>query len=118
MHGPQPHSRILAPEAIISAKAPHLESIARILEEPGAITSDTWVATLLPFKILAAFNISGSDEFVHEPITTWLIFIPLNSLTGTTASGLCGLAVNGTNFDKSTVISSSYVASSSAFNST
>ena len=41
MHGPQPHSRILAPEAIISAKAPHLESIARILEEPGAITSDT-----------------------------------------------------------------------------
>ena len=41
-----------------------------------------------------------------------------DSLTGTTASGLCGLAVNGTNFDKSTVISSSYVASSSAFNST
>ena len=117
MHGPQPHSRILAPEAIISAKAPHLESIARI-EEPGAITSDTWVATLLPFKIFAAFNISGSDEFVQEPITTWLIFIPFNSLTGTTASGLCGLAVNGTNFDKSTVISSSYVASSSAFNST
>ena len=102
----------------MSAKAPHLESIARILEEPGAITSETCVATLLPFKIFAAFNISGSDEFVHEPITTWLIFIPLNSLTGTTASGLCGLAVNGTNFDKSTVISSSYVASSSAFNST
>jgi len=99
MQGPHPHSRILAPAWIISAKAPFSDSIARILEEPGAITSETCSATFRPFKILAALIISANDEFVHDPITTWLIAIPSNSLAGTTASGLCGFATIGSNVD-------------------
>ena len=115
IHGPQPHSRILAPAWTMSANAPFCESIARIELDPGAITKETWLATLRPFKILAAFIISANDELVQLPITTWFTFIPSSSFTGTTASGLWGLAVIGTSSLKSTSSSWSYAASSSAF---
>ena len=47
------------------------------------------------------------------PIATWSTLILPIFLTVSTLSGICGFAASGTSFDKSMVISSSYVASSS-----
>ena len=87
IQGPQALSSILAPASIIIAKAPLFASIFKTCFEPGAIARETSGLTVLPFRICATFIISRSDEFVHEPIQTWSIFIPLSSLTDLTLSG-------------------------------
>ena len=61
----------------------------------------TFLAIFLPFKILAAVSISEILPFVHEPITTWSIFIFLSSLTSLVFSGKCGHATVGSIEDKS-----------------
>ena len=70
MHGPQPHSRILAPAFRRSASAPFSASMVKTCLEPGAMTSCIFSATVCPFKIAATFIKSSHEEFVQLPIAT------------------------------------------------
>ena len=53
MHGPQADSRMRAPAAIMSAKAPLRASIVSTCFDPGPMTRLTSGCTVLPFKIRA-----------------------------------------------------------------
>jgi hypothetical protein len=95
------------------ARYRHLEhtaivfDIVNICREPGESVMCKLGATLLPFIICAVTIKSRYDELTDEPTDTCRTGIPTISFTGTTLSGLCGCAINGSNFERSISISSS-----------
>ncbi len=114
MQGPQAHSSTRAPAAIISASAPHLQSIASTCREPGLTVKLTLGATVLPFSIAATLSISARLEFVQLPMQTWSTAILVSSETAFMLSGLCGHAASGRRAERSITTLSSYSAFSSA----
>ena len=70
MQGPQALSKMRAPASIILVKAPFAASIDKTCLEPGAMTRDTFSATVLPSRIAATFIISAKDALVQLPIAT------------------------------------------------
>ena len=70
MQGPQAFSITLAPEFIMSRRAPFSAILARILLEPGDITKLTSSFTFFPLSMAATFMRSVYDEFVQLPIAT------------------------------------------------
>ncbi len=77
----------------------------------------TPLATLLPLSTLYAASMSDSLPLVHEPITTWSIFILrlASELSVSVFSGRCGLATVCSSASRSIVSSRSYSASASAY---
>ena len=70
IHGPQAHSKSLAPEANISVNAPDSESCMSTCFDPGETDMLTLLSTVLPDNMLAILSISNRLEFVHEPTQT------------------------------------------------
>ena len=70
IQGPHAHSSTLAPDAIISERAPLSASIPSTCLEPGDMERLTSGETVFPLRIAATLSISKSDELVHEPIQT------------------------------------------------
>jgi len=101
MHGPQPGSITRAPAAIRSARAPLRATMVSTCLEPGLMTRDTPGAMVLPRSMAATVSKSRTDEFVQDPMQTCCTGCPAISSTGTTASGLCGTAANGTSAPRS-----------------
>ena len=108
-HGPQPHSKILAPETTSSEIIPFLWSILKIcllLQAMLKLTSS--------FKYLFStiFAKSVKEAILQLPINIWFTFTSLRSITFTTFSGISGCATKGSNASRSISIVSSYSASS------
>ena len=59
------------------------------------------------FTMSAGTARSSNEELTDEPTHTWATAVPATSRTGTTLSGLCGLAISGSSAARSITISSS-----------
>ena len=107
MHGPQAHSSRRAPLARMSVSAPQPDSISSTCREPGETDRLTPSATFLPLRIAATRSRSRSEEFVQEPMQTWLTATSSSSLAGRTLSGECGQAHSGSTAERSMSITRS-----------
>ena len=100
-HGPQADSRMRAPAAMRSAKAPLRAIICRTCRDPGLTTRFTRWCTVRPLSMSAMVIRSLYEELVQLPTATWLTGMPSTSLIGQMLSGLDGCAISGSRVSRS-----------------